>query len=65
MKKTNHHCLGSWFLGDRLAGPKRQWTRGSNLGKYFDQIDEINNQHTNKRYFKDILLDERKIQSLS
>ena len=25
-------------------------------GNIADQIDEINNQHTNKRYFKDILL---------
>lgn len=28
-------------------------------GNTSDQIDEINNQHTNKRYFKDILLDEK------
>ena len=28
-------------------------------GNIPDQIDEINNQHTNKRYFKDILLDEK------
>ena len=30
------YSIGAWFLGDRpFAGPKRQWTRGSNLGEYF------------------------------
>ena len=34
-------------------------TRFGIWGNISDQIDEINNQHTNKRYFKDILLDEK------
>ena len=32
-------------------------------GNISDQIDEINNQHTNKRYFKDILHSTKKIKA--
>ena len=48
---------GSWELP---AGPKRQWDTRFEFGEIFlTKFDEINNQHTNKRYFKDILLDEK------
>ena len=40
------------------SGTQRQRTRGPYLGNIPEQIDEINENHTNTRYFKDVVLDE-------
>ena len=59
--KTNRRRLGAWFLGNcPFTSLKWQWiTRYVFGGNLPEQINEINTYHTNKHYFKDVVLDDK------
>ena len=60
MKKQTIAVLGPGSWGTALSQVLNDNRHEVRIwGNISDQIDEINNQHTNKRYFKDILLDEK------
>ena len=63
--QTKNCRTRSWFLGTALSQVLNDNGHEVRIwGNIPEQLDEINEHHTNKRYFKDMVLDE-KIQSLS
>ncbi len=57
-EKTKNRCLGPRLaLGTALAQYSATADTRSVFGNIPEQIDEINEKHTNTRYFKDVVLD--------
>ena len=59
MKKQKSLSWGPGFLGNCPLRYSMTTDTRFVFGKYpLEQIDEINEKHTNTRYFKDVVLDE-------
>ena len=57
--QTNHRCFRAWFWGTASSSSKMTTDTKCVSEIFLIKIDEINTQHTNKRYFKDTVLDEK------